>query len=151
MDSQRRYSQGGVLSIVVVLLVVCVWWVIVGPKQYRLRKSESQAKAKLQELQLPSGTKLLSVSTSHRAGWAEAIGDYSTDWDCDRVKTFYKAELAKSGFTARYEYKSLESQPKPDSISFSASKYDAGLICPDTDKSPRIYMIILTSNPEGSR
>jgi hypothetical protein len=84
------------------------------------------------------------MSTSHRAGWPEATGDYSTDWDCGRVKTHYKTELAKAGFTVQNEYKSLESQLKPDSILFSSSEYDLGLICPDTERAPRLYMIILT-------
>ena len=143
MDSQRKYSRGGMLSIAIVL-IICAWWAIVGPRQYRLYKGASKTKAKLQEIQPPAGTKLLDVSTSHRSGWPEASGNYSTDWDCGRVKTYYKTELATFGFTVQNEYKSLQSQPKPDSILFSSSEYDLGLTCLDTERAPRIYMIILT-------
>jgi len=144
MESQRKYSRSGMLSIAIVVVIICLWWAIVGPKQYRLRKDESKIKTKLQEIQLPTGTKVVNMSTSHRVGWPEATGDYSTDWDCGRVKTYYKAELARSGFTVQNEYKSLESQPTPDSILFSSPEYDLGLTCPETGKAPRLYMIILT-------
>jgi hypothetical protein len=142
----RQHRKSGILVVAIALVVVCGWWAIVGPRLYRLYKGDAKAKEKLEGIQSPAGTKLLRISTSHLIGLSSATADYSTDWDCNRVKTYYKAELFKLGFTVSDEYKSLESQPKPDSILFTAPEYHAGLSCWETGNPPQFYTIILTRN-----
>lgn len=136
-------------SIVIVLIVlgiVAIWWIFLFPhtRPYRVRKGESIVKEKLKRIKAPAGDRLSELTTSHQAGWPDATAIYISDSDCAYLKTYYGEEFARQGFAFQHEYKSLESSPEPDSLSFSETDYDAGMICNSSERQPRSYMIILT-------
>ncbi|HEV7552036.1 MAG TPA: hypothetical protein VGP65_10140 [Candidatus Angelobacter sp.] len=143
MDQPSKQRRTGVLILIAVLLVVCAWWAIFAPhtKRYRAYKSESKIKEKLQTVKLPAGARLVEISASHAAGWPMATGAYSTESDCDSVKTYYKEEFARHGFTFRDEDQKSKSETK--FVFFSAPGYDAGLSCFPPRGRSLDYMIIL--------
>jgi hypothetical protein len=139
MDFRQR-RKSSILVVVIALIVVCGWGTIVGLRQHRLYKGDAKAKEKLEGIQSPAGTKLLRISTSHIIALSSATADYSTDWDCGRVKTYYKAKFSKLGFIVTHEYQS------PASILFTGPEYHAGLSCRETGTPLQFYTIILTRN-----
>jgi len=72
------------------------------------------------------------------------MADYSIDSDCASLKTYYKEEFARQGFTLKHEYKSSQSSPEPDSLYYSDQDYDVGMSCDSSEKQPRSYTIIVT-------
>jgi hypothetical protein len=57
------------------------------------------------------------------------------------VKTYYKTELSRQGFTIRLEGKKPGSGT--DFVFFTAAEYDAGLSCFEPNQNPQEYMITL--------
>jgi hypothetical protein len=110
-------------------------------KRYREYRSESQIKKKLQMIKPPAGTRLVQIRASHQAGWPMAEGIYATDLDCDKLRTYYKSEFSKQGFTFKLEGKKPGSGT--DFIFFTTADYDAGLSCFEPNHNPQEYMIIL--------
>lgn len=143
MELESKQRRNGILIVIAVLVAVCGWWTIFVPhtKQYRAYKSESEIKGKLQTVQPPVGARLVEISTSHIAGWPMATGTYSSDSDCNTVKTYYKDEFARHGFTFRDE--KLNSKSETKFVFFSAPGYDAGLSCFSPGGRSFEYMIIL--------
>jgi hypothetical protein len=133
------------MLIVAVLMVVLLWWALVFPHttRYQRAKNESLVKERLMRIQPPPGAKLLDLSTSHRQSWPEALADYSIDSACPSVKAYYREEFARQGFSFEKEYKSLESSPEADSLSYSDHDYSVGLSCDSSEKQASSYMIIL--------
>jgi hypothetical protein len=127
MDPARKQRRNGILIVIAVLVVVGAFWIVFVPhtKLYRAYKSESKIKERLQTIKPPAAARLVEINTSHVGGWPMATGMYSTESDSDSMKTHYKEEFARHGFTFKTE--DLDPKYGTKSIYFSSSEYDADL------------------------
>jgi len=143
MDPARTQRRNGILIVIAVLVVVCAFWIVFVPhtKPYRAYKSESKIKEKLQTIKTPAAARLVEINTSHVGGWPMATGMYSTESDSDSVKTYYKEEFARHGFTFKTE--DLDPKNGTKSVYFSSSEYDADLSFFPPRGRTLDYMIIL--------
>lgn len=143
MDPLRKQRRNGIPIVMAVLVVVGAFWIVFVPhtKLYRAYKSESKIKGKLQTIKPPAAARLIEISTSHVAGWPMATGMYSTESDCDSVKTYYKEEFARHGFTFKTE--DLDPKYGTKSVYFSSPEYNAGLSFFPPRGRTLDYMIIL--------
>ena len=129
MDPDRK-SRSGVISVIVALVAVGVFWLIFlfGREAYKTYKSEGDLKKTLQTIQPPPGAKLVSIKSQHQGSVTgpvpTATATYSIDSQFDKVREHYLAEFARHGFVHTRDDKSAGGQIN---VQFCAPGYLATL------------------------
>ena len=136
MSLPRKVRLSGIISVVIALVAVFVWWVFIVP-QYKGYKERKQRKEKLATIRPPAGARLAHIEDFPQV----AVASYSSESDCSSIEAYYQEEFPKHGFV--YSREIAESKNQSRSVSFSATDYDADLSCTNSQTSSYRYEILL--------
>jgi len=141
MEAAGTERRKGLLAVVASLVVVGIFWTIALPRTeyYKKYQREKKVKEALREIAPPAGTDVEIDVLYSRRERIILMGTYVTDAHCAAVKTHYREEFTKHGFTYMGEIN--ESTPPNPSSTFSAPEYDVSLTCNETSTPRRLYMI----------
>ena len=136
--TQRRI---GLISLTASLALVGIFWSVALPRTeyYKKYQREKKVKEALRAIAPPAGTDVEIDVLYSRQERIILMGTYVTDAHCAAVKTHYREEFTKHGFTYMGEINN--STPPNPSSTFSAREYDASLTCNETNTPRRLYTI----------
>jgi hypothetical protein len=141
MEAAGTERRIGLLAVVASLVVVGIFWTIALPRTeyYKKYQREKKVKQALREIVPPAGTDVKIDVLYSRQKRIILMGTYVSDAHCAAVKTHYREEFTKHGFTYMGEINN--STPPNPSSTFSAREYDASLTCNETNTPRCLYTI----------
>jgi hypothetical protein len=156
MDPAQQERRIGILTVILALLVVVVFWMLY-PHKWPFSSEgrgdapgtearEAELKKALEDIPPPPGDEPGRLETLHFPGTDRlaVTGIYSTKSGCASLETHYKEEFARRGFT--FTGTQQPSNNVDRALSFSSPNYDARLTCTNTAGSFRPYFIVIWSN-----
>ena len=164
MDPAQQERRIGILTVILALLVVVVFWMLYPHKwpfssegrgaRPGTEAREARAKTTLENIRPLPGDEPGRIETLNFPGTNQlaVTGIYSTKSDCATLEAHYKEEFAKHGFTYAGTDESStneSSRTKRGALSFSSRDYGATLSCTETAGSIRPYFIIMWSKAGG--
>ena len=132
MDPARKHRLAGVLTVVTVLVVVCIFWLLVVPHtaQYKAYKRKSELRATLKAIRPSAGFACSEINVSDidiggadRARNVGLLGTIScaTDLSFEDVKAQFIQEFARHGFV----YEGDAKDERQSTLEFSKPGYHA--------------------------
>jgi hypothetical protein len=132
MDPQQKRHRPGVVTAVVSLLAICIFWAVYfGYRHATKPKKPRSAEELVEELKTikpPEGVRLVGIGPLRLQGSAfvTVVANYTSDSSCQELAEHYKKEFALRGFS----YK-IRDDEKPDSetMSFCGHKTHGSFSC----------------------
>jgi hypothetical protein len=157
MEPQQKRHSPGIVTVVVSLAAVCVFWAVYFAYRHQAKPpdsprplSQKELTDELNAIQAPPGVKRVEIPSPVPDENAKnrAIASYSANSDCNTLAEHYKKEFARHGFVYRPLREDTNKYLKSSAF-FCRRGVLASFGCMSQPEYGQSYLIVLRSSDEA--